>query len=203
MHNGLLRMGEDKMSKSLGNLITIRDALKKYSADAIRIFILSSFYRTPLTYSEEAIRAAQGGAERLLRVTARENPGGRGSELDAKSYRDRFVEAMDDDFNTPQALAALFDLARDINRAEEEGMNAAKARRTLRELGEVLGLTFKETSTAVEPELEARVNRLIEARAAARKAKDWQCADKIREEIVALGITLEDTPQGTVWKRKR
>jgi cysteinyl-tRNA synthetase len=203
MHNGLLQMGAEKMSKSLGNLITIRDALQKFSADAIRVFILSSYYRTPLTYSDEALEAAQAGAERLLRVAAGESRGGKGKELDAKPYYDKFIEAMDDDFNTPQALAALFDLARDINKAEETGMKAGKARETLRELGGIMGLTFKETSTAFEPELEARVKQLIEARAAARKAKDWQRADKIREEIAALGITLEDTPSGTVWKRKR
>jgi cysteinyl-tRNA synthetase len=203
LHNGLLQMGTEKMSKSLGNLITIRDALKKFSADAIRIFILSSYYRTPLTYSDEALEAAQAGAERLLRVASKESPGGKGGEFDVKSYSDRFIEAMDDDFNTPQALAALFDLARDINRAEEAGKNVVKARGTLRELGGVLGLTFKESVMAVEPELEARVNQLIEARDAARKAKDWHRADEIRKEIAALGIVLEDTPSGTVWKRKK
>ena len=144
MHNGLMQMGAEKMSKSLGNLITIRDALKKYSADAIRLFILSSHYRSPLTYTEEALEAAQGGAERLLRVISRdEATKGKGKALDAKPCYDRFIEAMDDDFNTPQAIASLFDLARDINRAEEAGMNAGKARQTLRELGGVLGLTFK------------------------------------------------------------
>jgi cysteinyl-tRNA synthetase len=203
MHNGLLQMGAEKMSKSLGNLITIRDALKKYTADAIRIFILSSYYRTPLTYSDEALEAAQGGAERLLRVAAKAAAGGKGKELNARTYHDRFVEAMDDDFNTPQALATLFDLARDINRAEEAGMKAGKARELLRELGGVLGLTFKEAGAALDPELEARVTQLIEARVIARKAKNWQLADKIREEIAALDIILEDTPTGTVWKRKR
>jgi cysteinyl-tRNA synthetase len=203
MHNGLLRMGEDKMSKSLGNLITIRDALKKYSADGIRIFILSSFYRSPLTYTEAALEAAQGGAERLLRVAARESSNGKGKALDAQPYHDRFIEAMDDDFNTPQALATLFDLARDINKAEESGTDTAQTRETLKELGGVLGLTFKEAGTAVDPELEVRVNQLIEARATAREAKDWQRADEIREEINTLGIILEDKPTGTVWKRKR
>jgi cysteinyl-tRNA synthetase len=203
MHNGLLRMGEDKMSKSLGNLITIRDALKKYSADALRIFILSSFYRNPLTYTEAALEAAQGGAERLMRVTARENPNGKGKALNAQPYYDRFIEAMDDDFNTPQAIATLFDLARDINKAEENNQNANKARGMLKELGGVLGLTFKEVGTAVDPMLEARINQLIKARATAREAKDWQRADEIREEINTLGIILEDKPTGTVWKRKR
>jgi cysteinyl-tRNA synthetase len=153
MHNGSLQLGAEKMSKSLGNLITIRDALKKYSADAIRIFILSSYYRSPLTYTEEALEAAQSGAERLLRVASKDDAtGGKGKTLDAKPYYDRFIEAMDDDFNTSQAIATLFDLARDINRVEEEGLNAGEARETLRELGGIMGLTFKEPE---EPPLDA------------------------------------------------
>jgi cysteinyl-tRNA synthetase len=233
MHNGLLRMGEDKMSKSLGNLITIRDALKKYSADGIRIFVLSSYYRSPLTYTEAALEAAQGGAERLLRVVAKESPGGKGKALEAQPYYDRFVAAMDDDFDTPQAIATLFDLARDINRAEEENMNADKARETLRELGGVLGLNFKEME---EEPLEAEpirqlamsindqiaktdikkwmklgepvdaipiIESLIATRDNLRKSKQFKLADEIRHKFLELGIVLEDTPAGTVWKRKR
>jgi cysteinyl-tRNA synthetase len=230
MHNGLLQMGAEKMSKSLGNLITIRDALKKYSADALRIFILSSYYRTPLTYTEEAIEAAQGGAERLLRAVTKETAGGKGKALDAGPYRQRFIEAMDDDFNTPQAIAALFDLARDINRAEETGMDAAKARETLKELGGVLGLTFKgreESPLDMEPlkklaasvyekskaagvstgavpdDAGAIIELLISLRKDLRKAKQFQLADEIRNGLSEIGILLEDTPQGTVWKRKR
>ncbi len=231
LHNGTLQMGAEKMSKSLGNLITIRDALKKYSADAIRIFILSSYYRSPLTYSEEALEAAQGGADRLIRVATKESPGGKGKALDAKPYHDRFIEAMDDDFNTPQAIASLFDLARDINRAEEEGMKADKARRMLRELGGVLGLTFKAAEEAPldadalrqlalsisgltkkdlrgmklgEPmDAAAIVDSMITTRNNLRKARQFQLADEIRNKLLELDITLEDTPTGTVWKKKR
>jgi cysteinyl-tRNA synthetase len=202
LHNGTLQMGTEKMSKSLGNLITIRDALKKYSADAIRIFVLSSYYRSPLTYSEEALVAAQAGADRLLRTVVKESSGGQGKALDAKPYQDRFIAAMDDDFNTPQALAALFDLARDINRAEEEGTKADKARETLRELGGVLGLTFKEP---VESAGDAApyIELLIATRNDLRKARQFQLADDIRRNLEGLEITLEDTPTGTVWKKKR
>jgi cysteinyl-tRNA synthetase len=233
LHNGTLQMGAEKMSKSLGNLITIRDALKKYSADAIRIFILSSYYRSPLTYSEKALEAAQGGAERLLRVVAKKSSGGKGKALDAKPYYDRFIEAMDDDFNTPQAIAVLFDLTRDINSAEGAGMNDSKGRQTLRELGGVLGLTFKES--AEEP-LDAELLRqlansisgqivnkdikkgmklgepidataiiewLITTRNYLRKAKQFQLADEIRKKLLELSIVLEDTPSGTVWKKRR
>jgi cysteinyl-tRNA synthetase len=226
MHNGLMQMGAEKMSKSLGNLITIRDALKKYSVDAIRIFILSSHYRSPLTYTDEAIEAAQGGAERLLRVISRDDTTkGKGKALDNKPYYDRFIEAMDDDFNTPQAIASLFDLARDINRAEEAGMNAGKARQTLRELGGVLGLTLKRHDVVIvvptahlklttfaptvvigenqTPEAETRVRQLIEERNRLRKAKQWQQADQIRTKLGELGIVLEDASGNTniIWKR--
>jgi cysteinyl-tRNA synthetase len=144
IHNGLLQMGADKMSKSVGNLVTIRQALEKYSADAIRIFILSSYYRSPLTYSEEALEAAERGAERLLGAAAGRVPRPLGAKLEADTYRERFIEAMDDDFGTPQALAVLFDLVRDINRADDAGMDVSDAQQTLRELGsEVLGLKFE------------------------------------------------------------
>ena len=230
MHNGLMQMGVEKMSKSLGNLITIRDALKKYSADGIRVFVLSSYYRSPLTYTEEAIDAAQAGAERLARVANKETQGGQGKALDTAPYRQRFIEAMDDDFNTPQALASLFDLARDVNRAEEEGMNVPKGRETLKELGGLLGLNFKEkeelpldveslkklaasiyeksraagvSTGAVPDNITGIMALLISIRKELRKAKQFQLADEIRNGLSEIGITLEDTPQGTVWKRKR
>jgi len=231
MHNGLLQMGAEKMSKSLGNLITIREFLKRYSADALRLFVLSSYYRSPLTYTEEAIEAAQAGVERLLRVVSRQSAGGKGAALDAAPYRKRFEEAMDDDFNTPQALAALFDLAREINRADEAGGNTAAARATLVELGGVLGLTFEETDEPLDAEAlralalsitkqaaetkfrgvklgepanaEAIIEWLIEARNHFRQAKQFQLADEIRDKLAELGIMLEDASQKTVWKRKR
>jgi cysteinyl-tRNA synthetase len=195
-------MGEEKMSKSLGNLITIRDALKKYSADAIRIFILSSYYRTPLTYTEEAIQAAQAGADRLQRTAAKETPETKGKALDAKPSYDRFIEAMDDDFNTPQAIAILFDLARDINKAEETGTDVVKARRTLRELGGVLGLTFKAADSG-SGDAAPFIELLIATRNALRKAKQFQLADDIRNKLLETGIVLEDTSAGTTWKKKR
>jgi cysteinyl-tRNA synthetase len=228
LHNGLLQLGSEKMSKSLGNLITIRDALKKYTPDGLRIFILSSYYRTPLTYTQEAMDAAQVGADRLQRVAVKETTG-KGLFVDPKPYYDKFVEAMDDDFNTPQAIAALFDLARDINRVEEEGKVAGQARRTLRELGAVLGLTFRARevepldvaplqklavaitekakaagipTAAIPSDADGVMALLISVRKDMRKAKQFQLADEIRNGLTAIGITLEDTPQGTIWKKK-
>ncbi|MFC1942500.1 cysteine--tRNA ligase [Chloroflexota bacterium] len=147
LHNGLLQLGEEKMSKSLGNLITIKQALEKYGADALRIFVLSSHYRSPLTYTEEVIEAAASGAERLIRVISREDPAGGGEAiLDAEPYRKIFFEAMDDDFNTPQALAVLFDLARAINQAGDSGMSFMEARDTMITLArDIIGLKLEES----------------------------------------------------------
>jgi cysteinyl-tRNA synthetase len=223
LHNGLVQLGGDKMSKSLGNLITIKQALKNYSADAIRLFILNSHYRSPLTYSEEGMEAAERGMERLMRVVSRSDPGA-GEALDAKSYKEQFIEAMDDDFNTARALAVLFDLASAINQACDAGISIGEARNTLVSLGrEVLGLRLRHvivTPPPAElkltfyapdviiganptPELEERVNRLVEERVKCRKEKDWQRADEIRKKLAELGVELEDTPQGTkkVWRR--
>ncbi len=234
MHNGLVQLGEEKMSKSLGNLITIREALEKYSPDAIRIFSIGSYYRSPLTYSEEALEAAERGAERLRQVAHSEDVGEKTEEqIDTEAYRNRFTEAMDDDFGTAQALATLFDLARDINRLSDGGNDITQARRVLTELGGILGLTFEapvKPDLDVEPlrelllstnenrleaqlpelsrdELPADAESLVElitsTRAAFRTAKLWQLTDEIRAKLDELGIALEDTAQGTEWRYKR
>ena len=222
------------MSKSLGNLITIKQALEKYSPDAIHIFILNSHYRTPLTYSEEAIEAAEKGAARLRQALRSESEGNKAIEkIEVESYRRRFIEAMDDDFNTAQALATLFDLAREINRADEARCESEEARKLLLELGSILGLTFKEPEMPpleAEPlrqllisinkwrleaglkeipvdELPDDVEPLMElitsTRSGLRDKELWEYADKIRGRLDELGIALEDTLKGTAWKRKR
>ena len=206
LHNGLVQLGEEKMSKSLGNLITIKEALERYSTDALRIFVLSSHYRSPLTYSEEVVEAAERGVERLRRAISRDDPTeGTGEALDAKPYHHQFIEATDDDFNTPQALAALFDLARAINQAADAGSGFAEARNTMVKLGrEILGLKLEGLGNEeIDAETQLRVNQLIEERTRLRQAKQWQQADEIRAKLSELGITLEDTPKGTIWKRKR
>jgi cysteinyl-tRNA synthetase len=231
MHNGLLQLGEEKMSKSLGNLITIKEALAKYSADALRLFILSSHYRSPLTYSEEVVKVAAEGVERLHRVVSRDDTsGGKEEALDAEPYRQRFIEAMDDDFNTPQALAVLFDLARKINEAGDAGISIDKAQSILVSLArEVLGLKLPRViyvevsdgiliratvdATVIPGKLipdklipdtvKARVNRLIEERVKCRKEEKWQRADEIRSKLAELGVTLEDTKERTYTTYKR
>ena len=190
LHNGLLRLGEEKMSKSLGNLITIKEVLTRHSPDALRIFILSSHYRSPLTYSEEALEAAERGAERLRQAASGQSRGSKPCEVDIESYRRKFIEVMDDDFSTPQALALLFDLAREINRGESEDIEVDGARRLLRELGEVLGLTLerpKEPMLDIEPF--ANLQKATIAKI--RKAK----LDKLIAEIEAAldkGVDIGD-----------
>ncbi len=199
MHNGWLTLDEEKMSKSLGNIITIRDALDRYGADALRIFVLTAHYRAPLNYAEDSLEAGKRAAERLrLAATL---PGGElecGIEPDA--YRRRFTEAMDDDLNTAGALATLFDLSREINRARDEGRSVEAGQQTLRELGGVLGLTFKEPEAdfAAAPFIEM----LVELRKELRSRKVFDVADGIRTRLEDLGIALEDGAEGTRWRRR-
>jgi len=200
LHNGLLELGAEKMSKSVGNLVTIKEVLKDYDADAVRIFILGSHYRSPLTYTLKGLDDAGSGAERLTRAAARES--GSGEKMDATPDRERFVAAMDDDFNTAQALAALFDLSRAINQAADGGGNVSAAQETLRELAVgVLGLKLE--TKIYEGEDDAEIAALVAEREQYRREKEFQKADAIRDKLSAMGIAIEDKPQGTVWTRKR
>ena len=201
LHNAWVRMGEEKMSKSLGNFVPVREAVRRWGADAVRLFVLTSHYRSPLTYSEEALDAAKRGAERLrTSLSSAPQVGAALAELDASPFRERFIEAMDRDLNTPQAVAALFDLAREINRARDENQALEEAQTTLRELADLLGLTLaeEEESLAAAPFIQL----LIELREELRQAKRYDLADSIRSRLGELGVALEDTPQGTVWKRR-
>ena len=228
LHNGLLNMDAQKMSKSLGNLVTISEALERYSADAIRLSVLNAHYRSPGYYSDEALAGAERAAARLRQALAAPANHGADAALDAKPAnpsagaapdpqpanpgtdaaldpqpaRDRFVEAMDDDLNTPQALAALFDLARDVNRASAEGRSVVAAQETLRELANVLGLSLREPETAEDAEFAARVEALVARRAELRAARDFAGADAVRAELAAMGVELADSPSGpTTWRR--
>ena len=213
VHNGLLQLGGDKMSKSLGNLVSVEEALQRYSADALRIYFLSSHYRSPLQYSDEgadaiersidrfrhALRSAEGKDNKDNAVSA-----AGGDSLDAEPYRQRFLAAMDDDLNTPQAIAALFDLAREINRARDAGQGIATAQDALRELGGILGLTF-EGRPAGNDRLAAKpfIDLLVSTRTQLRQARQYALADQIRDNLAEQGVILEDTPQGTLWQYQR
>ena len=193
LHNGLLNLDAQKMSKSLGNLVTIDEALEEYSADAIRLSVLNAHYRSPGYYSDEALAGSERAAERLREAASAEPNAGAGDALDASETQARFIEAMDDDLNSPQAVATLFDLAREINRGSTGGQDVASAQETLRELTGVLGLTLEERKDTVDAGLAARIERLENRRAALRSARDFEGADAIRTELMALGVELSDT----------
>tara|TARA_B100000949_G_scaffold182288_1_gene163547 strand:+ start:667 stop:2046 length:1380 start_codon:yes stop_codon:yes gene_type:complete len=201
VHNGLLQLGEDKMSKSLGNLVSLDEALANYSADSLRLYFLSSHYRSPLSYSEEGCAAMERSSDRLRHVLARDG-GGKGESMDTRDYQERFLSAMDEDLNTPRALAVLFDLARDMNRAGDEGQDITPAQDCLRRLGGILGLTFQETTSGGNDELAAKpfIELLLATRDELRKAKQYEMADHIRDGLDQQGVVLEDTAQGTQWQ---
>jgi cysteinyl-tRNA synthetase len=201
MHNGLLQLGSDKMSKSLGNLVSVVEALERYSPDAIRLYFLSSHYRSPLAYSDEGAAAVERSLERVRRALIPGN--GAGAEVEADTHRVRFAAAMDDDLNTPQAVAALFDLARDINRGRDAGQSVGSGQAALRELGAVLGLTFVDRP-APEADLAATpfIDLLVSVRTELRAARQFALADQIRDGLAEQGVSLEDGAQGTQWQRQ-
>jgi cysteinyl-tRNA synthetase len=203
LHSGLMQQNKQKMSKSTGNLVGVREILRRFSSDAVRLFILSSHYRSPLAYSEEALAASERGAERLRSALAHEASTEEGvSTFNTELFEQKFVEAMDDDFNTAQAVAVLFELTREINRKAEQGVSMVEAQHTLLKLAAVLGLTLKER-TELAPGADAFIGLLASLRDDLRQNRQWQLADKIRSGLADLGVTLEDTPQGTRWKHKR
>jgi len=206
MHNGFVRVDSEKMSKSLGNFFTIREVLKKYDAEVVRFFILRAHYRSPLNYSDAHLDDARGALTRLytalkfLPVLT-----STGSErTEAVDWNElhawRFRAAMNDDFNTPEAVAVLFDLANEANRNQ-----SSEAATQLKLLADILGLLQRDPREFLQGGdrkslSEAQINEQIAARIAARQTKDYAEADRIRKELLNIGITLEDTPQGTTWR---
>jgi cysteinyl-tRNA synthetase len=189
------------MSKSLGNLVSVEEALQRFSPDAIRLYFLSSHYRSPLSYTDEGCAGMERSLERLRHALERDG-GNDGQPLDAEPYRRQFFEAMDDDLNTPRALAALFDFAREINRIGDAGRPVSDAQVSLRHLGSILGLTF-EQSKAVDGTAASAgpfIDLLLETRAALRQARQFDQADRIRDSLDKLGVSVEDTPNGPVWQ---
>ncbi|MDE2684187.1 MAG: cysteine--tRNA ligase [Chloroflexota bacterium] len=199
MHNGLLQLGSDKMSKSLGNLVSVVEALERYSPDAMRLYFLSSHYRSPLAYSDEGAAAIERSLDRIRHALTPSN--GSGPQVNPSSHAARFATAMDDDLNTPQAVAALFDLARDINRGRDAGQRIDEGQATLRELGGVLGLTFAERASS-DTELAAApfIDLLVSVRSDLRAARQFALADQIRDGLAEQGVALEDSAQGTQWQ---
>ncbi len=205
MHNGFVRVNEEKMSKSLGNFFTVREILTRYRPEEVRYFILTSQYRSPLNYDDEHLDNARGALTRLytaLRGLPAAEPAG------GEVFRDRFHAAMDDDFNTPEALAVLFDLVREINRVRPgDEPSAAGLGAELRYHGAVLGVLQDDPESYLrgggshEGLSNADIEELIRQRVEARKSKSWDEADRIRDELQEAGILLEDGAAGTTWRR--
>ena len=202
MHNGFVQLQDQKMSKSTGNFATIRELLKRHDPEVVRFFVVRAHYRSPLSYSDEHLEDARHALARLYTAL-------KGSPLDAgppdwdEAHGRRFRDAMDDDFNTPEAVAVLFDLANEVNRAHSTALASQ-----LRALGGLLGLLGRESEaflragTRLGEEIsDARIGALIAERNEARRAKNFRRADEIRNELLRQRIALEDGPQGTTWRR--
>jgi cysteinyl-tRNA synthetase len=215
LHAGYLNINQEKMSKSLGNFKTVREIRKVVDPEVVRFFMLSAHYRNPINYSPDLLQQAQSGLERLnnvvynLRDVVHKLPQDPAAAPDAakkladlSEHRRRFTEVMDDDFNTADGLAVLFDLARETNAyMQDAAPSRTVVEKTLaffEDVGSVLGFFAPQ----VEDLLDAKVNEMIEGRQVARTAKDWAKADAIRDELQAMGIVLEDTPQGVRWRKK-
>ena len=207
MHNGPVRVDDEKMSKSLGNFFTIREVLKKYPAEVIRYFLLSSHYRSAINYSEENLQTAYGALERFYNAlkgieTTQHNA------VENSDYEKRFHTAMDDDFNTPEAIGVLFELVREINRVKDsDARQAEQLVALLKKLGGVLGILempaeefLRKGSADIDAE---HVETLIAQRKQARADKDWPKADQIRDELAALNVVLEDKDGVTTWRIER
>ncbi len=207
MHNGFVRVNEEKMSKSLGNFFTLRDVLKEYRAEEIRYFILSSHYRSPLNYSEEQLDLARSALARLY--TALLDTQFTVQDLPTDSeYTGRFNDAMCDDFNTADALAVLFDLTRELNREKsEKTRRVAGLAALLKHLAGIIGLLEADPAEYLKSAVsdsglsDADIEARITQRAQAKADKNWALADQLRDELSAAGITLEDGAEGTRWRR--
>ncbi|MCP3698998.1 MAG: cysteine--tRNA ligase [Aliivibrio sp.] len=206
MHSGMVMVDREKMSKSLGNFFTIRDVLAHYDSETVRYFLMSGHYRSQLNYSEDNLNQARASLERLYTSL-------RGLDLTVtpaggEEFVTRFSTAMNDDFNTPEAYSVLFEMAREVNRLKTENIeSASKLGALMRELADVLGLLSQEPEAFLQGNNSsdddvAEIEALIKARNDARAAKDWAAADAARDAIAALNIVLEDSPEGTTWRRK-
>jgi cysteinyl-tRNA synthetase len=201
MHNGFVRVDNEKMSKSLGNFFTIREVLEKYDAETVRFFILRAHYRSPLNYSDAHLDDARASLKRLY--TALYAVPAQDVTINwAEPHAARFKAAMDDDFGTPEAVAVLFDLAGEVNRSRSGELAGL-----LKALGATLGLlqeepkAFLQGGGAADGLDETAIQGMIAARAAAKAAKNFAEADRIRQELLAQGVALKDSPQGTTWER--
>ncbi len=209
LHNGYINVNNTKMSKSLGNFFTVRDVAEKYGYPAIRFFILSAHYRSPINYSADILEQSKNALERIgncignLEFYLKTAPAG---EIDADTKakidarKSAFIEAMDDDFNTADGIAAIFDLVRDANELMANAANASAVAHAEALLKELCGLMGFLPEKAANDDFTAEIEAKIAERAAAKKAKDYKKADAIRAELLGKGVILEDTPKGTKYR---
>jgi cysteinyl-tRNA synthetase len=211
MHNGFLNVNNEKMSKSLNNFFTVRDIAEHFDLEVLRMFMISAHYRSPINFSDDLLEQTKSGLDRLynaknnmlylLESAVEKEATQEDQELIKRlgEHKNKFIEAMDDDLNTADALAAIFDLIRDSNGSLKPESSKAAVKASLdmlMELSDVLGLLSKK-----EESIDAEIETLIEERQKARKEKNWALSDKIRDDLKAQGIVLEDTPSGVKWKR--
>ncbi|HEY3413875.1 MAG TPA: cysteine--tRNA ligase [Armatimonadota bacterium] len=206
VHNGSLKIDGVKMSKSLGNFITVTQALEKWPAEVLRLFFLSSHYRSMTDFSDEAIEAARKGYDRLTTALAHATRLAGDAEpapsAVSEAAWERFRTAMDDDFNTPVAVSVLFELASEINKtAPGDNRGLAALRAALLQIGAVLGLTFETVSAVGDAGIERLMALILDMRQKARAEKDWGAADQIRDALKEAGIVVEDGPDGSIWRR--
>lgn len=212
MHNGYIKINDEKMSKSLGNVVLVHDLIQKHDPEVIRFFMLSVHYRHPINFSDEQLASAKNGLERLKETVQNlehrlQHSVDLGNEENTfltivQQLKERFIEAMDDDFNTANAISVLFDLAKEANRYLRNEQSSKKVLtaflETFQDIGGVLGIHLQPEKQLLDEEIE----RLIKEREEARKARNFEKADAIRDELLSKNIILEDTPQGVRWKRK-
>ncbi|WP_404402166.1 cysteine--tRNA ligase [Idiomarina seosinensis] len=203
LHSGMVQVDDIKMSKSLGNFFTIRDVLANFDAETVRYFLLSSHYRSQLNYTQDNLQQAHAALERLYTALRGLQPETADESL-RQPYWEKFQQAMDDDFNAPEAISVLFDIAREMNRLRQQQPDrAAQLADVLLELAAVLGLLQQQPEDFLQGDNDdvALIEQLIKQRNDARADKDWAAADAARDKLSAMGIVLEDGPQGTQWRR--
>ena len=202
MHGGFLQIDKEKMSKSLGNFITIRDVLHDHDPEVLRYLLMASHYRSPLVYTDDALHQARQSLTRLY-TALRFLPLAKRAVNTV--FETQFIEAMDDDFNVPVALSVLFELAHEIQRLREKNIqNAAEHGALLRDLGGIFGILQSEADVFFQSKLEVdveKIEKLIAARNVARSQKNWAEADRIRKELGSMRITIEDGAEGTTWRK--
>ncbi|WP_042142286.1 MULTISPECIES: cysteine--tRNA ligase [unclassified Pseudoalteromonas] len=204
IHTGMVQVNKEKMSKSLGNFFTVRDVLKKYDAESVRYFLISGHYRSQLNYSQDNLDQARSSLERIYTALRGVTP--IAVELTDNEYAIKFRKAMDDDFNTPEALSVVFELAKELNRIKETDDNkASQLSFILRSLGEVLGIAQQVPTDFLQGDQEddevAIIEALIKQRNQARSDKDWAMADDARDKLNEMKIVLEDSAAGTTWRK--